>query len=208
MALLIGLPGLSPTGTLMVKATWAVIDMIVGLLSSALDMSVFWPSTTPHCWCKTVTFAFLELKDMEFPSCRRLPKVELPWWSSSIPTTCRSKAWIRLGCHSLYGDIVCLCAFLHIRPKPSTKIHLKLLFCSQSDKQLPQATPMPGMWQTITDPETMAPSAPLGRLLNDQHLNLQNEKEMMLPRWEKEMPTLFFLGGGSSAEADACWSFC
>jgi len=34
-----------------------------------------------------------------------------------------------------------------------------------------------GMWQTITDPETMAPSAQLGRMLHNQHLNVQNEKD-------------------------------
>ena len=32
------------------------------------------------------------------------------------------------------------------------------------------------MWQTITDPETMAPSAPLGRMLHDEQLNLEHER--------------------------------
>ena len=33
------------------------------------------------------------------------------------------------------------------------------------------------MWQIITDPETMAASPALGRMLHDQQLNLQNEKD-------------------------------
>jgi len=51
-----------------------------------------------------------------------------------------------------------------------------------------------GMWQTITDPETMAPSAQLGRMLHNQHLNVQNEKEMLTPQWEKELLALQQLG--------------
>ena len=43
----------------------------------------------------------------------------------------------------------------------------------------------PGMWQTITDPETMEPSAEFGRMLHNQHLNLENEKAMA-PAWDKE----------------------
>eukprot|EP00434_Breviolum_minutum_P001152 symbB.v1.2.001009.t2/scaffold43.1/size391093/38 len=50
------------------------------------------------------------------------------------------------------------------------------------------------MWQTITDPETMAPSAQLGRMLHNQHLNVQNEKEMLTPQWEKELLALQQLG--------------
>ncbi|CAK9084023.1 Hypothetical protein SCF082_LOCUS39874 [Durusdinium trenchii] len=51
-----------------------------------------------------------------------------------------------------------------------------------------------GMWQTITDPETMAPSAPLGRMLHDEQLNLEHEKEMMAPQWEQELSALQQLG--------------
>lgn len=41
------------------------------------------------------------------------------------------------------------------------------------------------MWQTITDPETMEPSAEFGRMLHNQHLNSENEKAMA-PAWDQE----------------------
>lgn len=55
-----------------------------------------------------------------------------------------------------------------------------------------------GMWQTITDPETMATSPAFGRMLHDQHLNLQNEKEQLTPQFEKELLALQVLGFSSS----------
>lgn len=55
-----------------------------------------------------------------------------------------------------------------------------------------------GMWQTITDPETMTTSPAFGRMLHDQHLNLQNEKELLTPQFEKELLALQVLGFSSS----------
>ncbi|CAJ1402298.1 unnamed protein product [Effrenium voratum] len=53
-----------------------------------------------------------------------------------------------------------------------------------------------GMWQTITDPETMEASPALGRMLHDRHLGAQAEKGS----WDKELLALQQLG---FARADA-----
>ncbi|CAE7829465.1 BRIX1 [Symbiodinium microadriaticum] len=62
-----------------------------------------------------------------------------------------------------------------------------------------------GMWQTITDPETMENSRPLGKMLSNHSLSLQSDRLNLHINHDKELLALQQLGA-SHADATAAWA--
>eukprot|EP00439_Symbiodinium_sp_Y106_P054301 s3901_g7.t1 len=62
-----------------------------------------------------------------------------------------------------------------------------------------------GMWQTITDPETMENSRALGKMLNNHSLSLQSDRLNLQINHDKELLALQQLGA-SHADATAAWA--